>query len=105
APSHRAGQSAGVPRSLASSATKTWTPPHTPWGDPDLQGSWPATDFVGVPLQRPESLGNRHELNDAEFGARRAAFQKQADDDNADFDLDTLTPEVIARGTVGGPVS
>src|SRR4051812_9412769 len=30
--------------------------PRTPWGDPDLQGIWPGTDFVGVPLQRPASF-------------------------------------------------
>src|SRR5262249_4172834 len=57
------------------------------------------------PLQRPESLGTRNELNDAEFAARLAAFQKQNEDDNADFDLDKITPELAARGTVGGPVS
>ena len=26
----------------AAKATKTYTPPKTPWGDPDLQGNWPA---------------------------------------------------------------
>jgi hypothetical protein len=88
-----------------SSASKAWAPPRTPWGDPDLQGLWPGTDFVGVPLQRPESLGARNELTDAEFAARLAAFQKQSEDDSADFDLDKLTPELLARGAVGGPVS
>jgi hypothetical protein len=24
-------------------AQKAWTPPKTPWGDPDLQGVWPGT--------------------------------------------------------------
>ena len=82
-----------------------WTPPRTPWGDPDLEGIWPGTDFVGVPMARPRTVGTRTELNDEEFAARLAAFEKQSEDDNAEFDLDKLTPEVIARGAVGGPVS
>ncbi|HVS25099.1 MAG TPA: hypothetical protein VMU03_15320, partial [Gammaproteobacteria bacterium] len=28
--------------------------PRTPWGDPDLQGKWPGTHLVGVPVQRDE---------------------------------------------------
>jgi hypothetical protein len=85
--------------------TKSWTPPRTPWGDPDLQGLWPGTDFVGVPLVRADSLGTRNELTDDEFTARLAAAQKQSEDDNAEFDIDHVPAEVVARGTVGGPVS
>src|SRR4030095_4117237 len=33
------------------------TPPRSPWGDPDLQGIWPGTSMVGVPLQRPQQFG------------------------------------------------
>src|SRR5687768_9107886 len=51
-------------------AAKGWTAPRTPWGDPDLEGMWPGTDFVGVPLARPRSIGTRTELNDEEFAAR-----------------------------------
>ena len=32
----------------------SYSPPRTPWGDPDLQGIWPGTDMVGVPFERPE---------------------------------------------------
>jgi curli biogenesis system outer membrane secretion channel CsgG len=28
----------------ASAATKTWSAPKTPWGDPDLQGTWTSDD-------------------------------------------------------------
>src|SRR5439155_8908464 len=87
-----AGQSPAGSKSATAPATRAWTAPRTPWGDPDLQGLWPGTDFVGVPLQRPESLGTRNELTDTEFAARLAAFQKQSEDDSADFDLDKLTP-------------
>ena len=40
----------------------TYTPPRTPWGDPDLQGIWPSTDLVGVPFERPAQFGNRQFL-------------------------------------------
>ena len=95
---------AGKPASAIKTA-KIWTLPRTAWGDPDLQGLWSGTDFVGVPLQRPDGLGTRNELTDAEFAARLAQAQKQTEDDNAEFDIDNVPPEVIARGTVGGPVS
>jgi hypothetical protein len=70
-----------------------------------LQGLWPGTDFVGVPLQRADGFGTRNELTDEEFAGRLASAQKQRDEDNADFDINNVPPEVIARGTVGGPVS
>ena len=31
--------------------TDTWTPPMTPWGDPDLQGQW--NSQTSIPLERP----------------------------------------------------
>ena len=48
----------------------------TPWGDPDLQGMWPGN--MGVPLQRPENLGTRTTLTDAEFAQKEAQAKKQA---------------------------
>ena len=44
-----------------------WTPPRTPWGDPDLQGYWPGVAMLGVPLERPSSLGDKATLTDEEF--------------------------------------
>jgi len=44
-----------------------WTPPRTPWGEPDLQGYWPSVAMLGVPLERPASLGNKATLTDEEF--------------------------------------
>ena len=73
-----------TPSSAAKPAAKApargWTAPRTPWGDPDIEGFWPGTDFVGVPLQRPDGLGTRNELTDAEFAIRLANFQKQSDE-------------------------
>jgi hypothetical protein len=44
-----------------------WTPPRTPWGEPDLQGYWPSVAMLGVPLERPVNLGERATLTDEEF--------------------------------------
>jgi hypothetical protein len=50
--------------------------PRTPWGDPDIQGIWPATDMINVPLQRPDQYGNRLYLTDAEFADRATQAQR-----------------------------
>jgi hypothetical protein len=84
-------------------AQETYTPPRTPWGDPDLQGKWPATAMVGVPLQRDEALGTRNELTDEEFADRVARAKEQSDRDNADFELENAAS--TPGGTVGGAVS
>ena len=69
---------------VASSSAKTaWTPPKTSWGDPDLQGQWPAT--ARIPMQRPANLGERAELTDAELAQRESQFQKEASEDSEQF--------------------
>ena len=39
----------------------------TPWGEPDLRGSWPVDFLNGVPLQRDPKYGARAFLTDAEY--------------------------------------
>ena len=46
-------------RAAAPAASKPWTPPKTPWGDPDLQGTWTSDDCIGTPMQRPVNLGEK----------------------------------------------
>jgi len=48
-------------------AGQNWTPPRTPWGDPDLQGLWPSVEMLSVPIQRPAELGTKATLSDEEF--------------------------------------
>jgi len=50
---------------------KAYTPPKTPWGDPDLQGLWPGS--VNIPLQRPASMGERDQLTEKEVAERDSA--------------------------------
>jgi hypothetical protein len=66
-------------KSATSSIKSNWTPPKTAWGDPDLQGEWPAT--ARIPMQRPTNLGERAELTDAELAERESQSKKQAAED------------------------
>lgn len=83
----------------------TYTPPRTPWGDPDLQGIWPSTHMVGVPLERQDRFGDRLYLTDAEFKERQAAAAKQQTLDVLDFDVANPPPEIVALGDVGDGTS
>jgi len=87
------------------SSSSTYSPPRTPWGDPDLQGIWPGTDMVGVPFERPAQFGNRLFLTEDEFKARESQAEKQAKLDVLDFDLEKPPDEIVALGDVGGVTS
>jgi hypothetical protein len=67
------GSDAQVSSSTNSSALQ-W---RTPWGHPDLQGTWSSDDVRGIPLQRPEELGTRAELTDEEFAERQRGNDEQ----------------------------
>jgi hypothetical protein len=68
---------------IASAAhAQTYSAPKTPWGDPDLQGTWSGDSAFGIPLQRPEALGTKADLDDKEFAekvARDEATRKRAE--------------------------
>src|SRR5262245_27908497 len=57
-------------KSGSTSKSSTWTVTKTPWGDPDLQGSWTTDSAYAIPLQRPAQFAGRAELNDEEFSAK-----------------------------------
>src|SRR5262245_35769133 len=56
----------------APATSKPYTTPRTPWGDPDISGTWSSDDLRNVPVQRPAEFGNRAELTDDEYAKRRA---------------------------------
>jgi hypothetical protein len=56
-------------------ARKNWTPPKTPWGEPDLQGIWPLNHLIATPFQRPEKYGERRFMTDEEFAAARKSAE------------------------------
>jgi hypothetical protein len=59
-----------------------YTPPKTPWGETDLQGTWPINHLIAVLLERPRQYGDRLYLTDEEVAkaeksleARNSRFQ------------------------------
>src|SRR2546421_9953619 len=68
----------------ASAQTKTWTPPLTPYGQPDLQGVW--WNNSATPLERPKQLEGRPFLTDEEVAELKKRAARLFDvDANADF--------------------
>jgi hypothetical protein len=65
-----------APSASKKSAPKTYAPPKTAWGDPDLQGVWPGN--MGVPMQRAANFGERTTLTDLEFAAKEVQAERQA---------------------------
>jgi len=79
-----AGQSAaGTKTAPISKTSRSYTPPKTPWGDPDLQGQWPASSQI--PMQRPAPLASKTQLTDEELAQRKAQFDKQEEADGEEF--------------------
>lgn len=61
-----AGQATSAPKPNTAAAVKrTWTPPRTPDGQPDLQGVW--TNNTVTPLQRPKELAGKEYYTEAEL--------------------------------------
>jgi hypothetical protein len=87
-------------------AQSKYVVPRTPWGDPDLQGKWPGTAMMGVPLERPTNLGDKAVFTDEEFAARAALAQRQAAQDEEEFVAPRPTPATalaILAGAGTGP--
>ena len=63
-------QSPAAAKPPARTATKAWTAPKTPWGHPDIEGTWTSDGAIGIPLARPDQFAGRVELTDEEFAAK-----------------------------------
>ena len=68
APAPAAGQALS-PAAKTATAGKTWTPPRTPDGQPDLQGVW--TNNTVTPLERPKRLAGKEFYTEAELAENR----------------------------------
>jgi len=66
-----AGQTAAVKPAAQS---KPYTPPKTPWGEPDLQGNWPAQ--FNIPRSRPDNVKDTI-LSDEDVAQRQTQTSKQ----------------------------
>ena len=71
------------------------TAPKTPWGDPDLQGTY--TNKTITPLERPDAVGDKQFLTDEEV-----AEQEQARLDRNEELLLAEAERTVAGGNVGG---
>ena len=69
--------------------------PRTPWGDPDLQGTY--TNKTITPLERPEALGDKAFLTDEEVAEQEQARVQR----NQDL-LEAPPRRTVAGGNVGG---
>lgn len=79
-PAGASGGAATRPANADTSAAgaDAWSVPRTPWGDPDLRGKWPLDSAGGTPMQRPEALGERAYLTEAEYAAALADAEHSA---------------------------
>ena len=82
---------------------KAWTPPRTPWGDPDISGYFTNKDEQGVPFERPAEFAGRAQVTDEEFAARVTRAQEQLQTDNREFDI--ATADTRNAGAVGSATS
>src|SRR5215467_11735476 len=80
-----AAQKAPAPVKSAPAAPKTWVAPKTPWGDPDLQGTWTSDDCIGTPLNRPANLGDRLYYTEQELAQRENQLERQQQNDLQEF--------------------
>ena len=60
-------------------AAKKWTPPRTPWGDPDLQGWFSNRNEDATPLERPDQFAGRRleDIKGEELAAIKRAQQQR----------------------------
>jgi hypothetical protein len=92
--------------SVALSAQQAAAPaggPRTPWGDPDLQGTWSSEAELSVPFERPREYGERQFLTDAEYKQRQAQAEKQIQSDLSEFEV--FTADTRNAGAVGSATS
>ena len=91
---------AGIMATVASAQRGT---PVTPWGDPDLQGTWSSEAELSVPFERAAQYGDRRFLTDAEFAQRQKQTATQVQSDSSEFDV--FTADTRNAGAVGSATS
>src|SRR5512134_3711636 len=79
------------------------TPSTTPWGDPDLQGTWSSEAELGVPFERTAQYGERRFLTDEEYAQRLKQTATQVQSDLSEFEV--FTADTRNAGAVGSATS
>src|SRR5437868_9479887 len=78
-------QTRPAPAAKGVTASRGWIPPKTPWGDPDLQGTWTDDDCIGTPMNRPANFGDRLYYTEQELAQREGTLARQAENDKQEF--------------------
>src|SRR5690349_23156196 len=68
---------AGATAAAVCVAASAQQAPRTPWGDPDLRGTYTSDNSIGVPFERPAQFGERAQLTDEEYAAKVNANDEQ----------------------------
>jgi hypothetical protein len=79
-----AGPALGQAAKKDAASTK-WTQPKTPWGDPDLQGTWTSDDCIGTPLNRPANLGEKAYYTEEDLAQRQKQLAAQKERDQQEY--------------------
>ncbi len=80
-------------------AGKAWTPPRTPWGDPDLQGNFTNKYEQGTPFERPDEFAGR-KIDDLKNEELKDILQERQDRALLSITLAGGDP----AGNLGGPL-
>ena len=80
-PARLAGQ-AGSSTAKRSAAGKTWSPPRTPDGQPDMQGVWSTATLT--PLERPPEFAGKEFLTEQEAAEYERRTLEQVNSDRRD---------------------
>src|SRR5688572_8464525 len=85
---NRAGWlTAGAAAAVVWATASAEGPARTPWGDPDLRGTYTSDNSIGVPFERPAQYGDRAELTDEEYAAKVNANEEElAKDQNPEHE-------------------
>jgi hypothetical protein len=86
--------SAAASKNTKPEAKKSWALPHTPDGQPDLQGYWTSLSFT--PMERPAKYGNREFLTEEEA----AQIHKEGIQHSYEFTFNDLAETPVYDATV-----
>jgi hypothetical protein len=78
----------------------TWTPPRTPWGDPDLQGVWRYE--AAIALERPGQFNGRESLTNEEVAQREKIEAEQEAKRLAGFEGGDVGRRSLAESPIRG---
>ena len=82
-PAPAAAPKAAPPKVAA--PAKGFVPNKTPWGDPDIQGTWTSDDCIGTPMNRPANLGDKLYFTEEELAQKEATIARQAANDKQEY--------------------